>query len=529
MGETNLGTINTIRNGLATLNECETQEMEGVNCGAGGHLDGLNELLNFTTTNQCLASQNDFEEAGITIPNCPGPNTDLSGLDNTHPTVGTFAIYTGENDSFIANLASSYLNSSSVGRFNLILPKDHREMLKSRPELLNILNSSRVNIVEVDTMPSVGRWMQDSFQFTSLNGKPAIYQLSHKYEAGTEFEHRLACDLARKCDIPYYVPSDLVESGLEVESNLNGGGNLEVLPGGTFYTGTIQSEGYPFNNPEGAELPYSSPNQDMRRKALEASGNSVLDLDVSFLKVAHVDEIINIVKTNKAAPCDYAVLMASPRKAFELMEAAAMERDGSGFRFNLTDILFPLLHAEEEQESEVTVNRCTGHDYMDLYNEGAVEVIRDERVSEVYSKDCINGEPIEEYVGSSEYEILKRENLSQTLPVNISQIMEDNKAALIIELQRTTACQSPEIIEIPVFFRDGLSYTPDLVNGVVETSGTSPSSMLLPRSYFEPFDSYVSEQLQQVGVKSSFIHDMGYHLRNGEVHCGTNSARICNL
>ena len=33
--------------------------------------------------------------------------------------------------------------------------------------------------------------------------------------------------------------------------------------------------------------------------------------------------------------------------------------------------------------------------------------------------------------------------------------------------------------------------------------------------------------MSEIGVKTTFVHDMGYHLKQGEVHCGSNSARVC--
>ena len=80
-----------------------------------------------------------------------------------------------------------------------------------KPDLVKLLNSKRVNIVYVDTMPSVDRWMQDSFQFTTINSKPALYQLEHGREAESELALRLACNLARSCDIPYYIPPHMVD------------------------------------------------------------------------------------------------------------------------------------------------------------------------------------------------------------------------------------------------------------------------------------------------------------------------------
>lgn len=525
---TNLGTLNTVRNGFATLKECSRESGGQYNCKAGP-LDSLKDVLSYTTTNQCLATKADFKEKKLSIPHCPDGNGQLSGLDNTHPTVGTFALYTGSNDNFIHNLASSYLNGSAVGRFNLVLPKSQIDNLKKNSDLIKILNSPRVNIVEVETMPKVDKWMQDSFQFATVNGKPAIYQLEHFREQGSDFENRLACELAKKCDIPYYIPPDMVDPTNKDLNSLNSGGNLEILPGGTFYTGIIKTDGFDRNLPGGEKVPFRTKFQEIQKKSLETSGNKVLELDTSFLSVGHVDEIINIVKTNKPSPCDYAVLLASPKKAFDLMEESANKITKKSTFIRLQDFIFPVAHAQLVPLVLPTENKCTRNSYYNLSDRGRNQIMNSKEVDTIYNDYCIDGEPIESYVTSNEFQILKRENLLQSEPANIAKIMEENKKALIEELKSSTQCESPQVIEIPVFFRNGLSYTPDLVNGVVETPPGSPSNVYLPRTYFKPFDDYVRGELSKFGVDTNFVHDMGYHLQQGEVHCGTNTARICNL
>ncbi|MDA9793054.1 protein-arginine deiminase domain-containing protein [Bacteriovoracaceae bacterium] len=530
--ETNLGTLNTIKTGFATLKECESTD-KGLGTCPGNPLQGLEDLLNFTTTNQCIASKSHFKNHEVSIPKCPGSNDQIKGLDNTFPTAGIFALYTGDNDSFIHNLVSNYLEGNEAGRFNLVLPKSKMSLLRNNPELIKVLNSSRVNIIPVDTMPSVDRWMQDSFQFLSVNGKPALYQLEHFRETGTPIKNRLACELARKCNLPYFIPPDMVDPLNKDYNSLNSGGNLEVLPGGTFYTGIIKTEGFHRNLRGNAKVPFRTKFQNIQKKSLESSGNKVLELDTSFLSVGHVDEIINIVKTSNSAPCDYAVLMASPEKAFELMEQTADKVDklkkDTSFLFHFGDLFVSSAYAQNIIISDSATNRCSEHSYSSLNRDGSNTVISKEQTETIYKNSCIDGEPIERYVNSNEYKILKRENLDSDSPASIKQIMNENRVALIDELRKTTKCNSPQIIPIPVFFRNGLSYTPDLVNGVVHTPPGEPSNVILPRSYFNPFDKYVKEELKKYGVSTTLVHDMGYHLKQGEVHCGTNSARICNL
>lgn len=530
--DTNLGTLHTIKNGFATVKECESVGGSPTTICNTELYKQLGGMIEFSTTNQCIASKAQIQASGQKIQKCPDSIDDIRGLDNTYPNGGMFALYTGNNDSFIHDLANNYLKDG-VGKFNLVLPKGNISALITNKKLVKILNNKRVNIVEVDTMPSVDRWMQDSFQFTSINGKPAIYQLEHFSEKGNDFANRLACELARKCNVPYYVPPDMINPNMQDYNSLNSGGNLEVLPGGTFYRGIIKTEGYgrhvDYTN---ATFPWQTKAQKIQKKALEKAGNKVLDLDTSFLSVGHVDEIINIVKTNQPAPCNFAVMLASPDKAFELMEQSALSIDSStslNYKTKFIDMFFPVAYAGIAliPKSKPVPKACQINSYRNLFTEGNNSVLSDERINQVYSMNCIDDQSIDEFLKSREYQILKRENIDKNSPTAINKIIKENERLIIQELKVSSGCQNPKIIHIPVFFRDGLSYTPDLVNGVVQTPANSPSKVILPRSYFKPFDTYVKVELNKLGVKTTFAHDMGYHLSQGEVHCGSNSARIC--
>ena len=151
-------------------------------------------------------------------------------------------------------------------------------------------------------------------------------QLEHSLESksGMQLEERIACLVAKECNIPYFIPPDMVDKDNKEINDLNSGGNLEILPNGTFYMGVRKQEVR-----EGRRI---TSFQKKQRALLKKNGNRVLELDVSFLVVGHVDEIVNTVKTQGDPPCNYAVLIADPVKAFELMEKGRWHRSFLFFR-----------------------------------------------------------------------------------------------------------------------------------------------------------------------------------------------------
>lgn len=541
--ERTLGTINSINNGFGTIEECGNSH-ENIGCDRGTVDNILESILDLTTQNQCIASRDEFDRMGIDIPECPGPGESLRGLDHSYPSGGMFALYTGDNSGFLQDLVTEYLDDSPAGTFNLVLPRTHINELESDSALVEVINNSRVNIIMVETMPAVKRWMQDSFVFGTLDEKPAIYQLDHFAETGRQLEDRLACQIAKSCDVPYLVPPDMVDPTNSNQNSLNSGGNLEVLPGGTVYRGTIQSDGFGGRHLEpNAQIPFETSAQRIQREALEEAGNRVLDIDVSFLQVGHVDEIVSVVQTDRASPCDFAVLLASPEKAFELMETEAQASGGdstssetsSGYLNNFRSFFMAEAHAgatslaARRRSDDPRDESCRETSYTQLATEGATQRINPQRVEEIYNSNCMNGRHISSFVESDDYEILKRTNLEGSLPErpSITSIMQRNRELILTELTETTGCEEIPVVDVPVFFQGGLSYAPDLVNGVVHTNANNTSSIIMPRTYFRPFDDYMEEELSKLGVGSIFVHSVGYHNLQGQVHCGTNTARIC--
>ena len=479
-GTTNLATINTIRNGFATVNECQ-RCYTGESCFDESFKLLLEEDLELVTIGQCIASLEDYKEEGMEVPKCPEDLNDIKGLDNTHPSGGIFALYTGDNSLFLKDLISNYFENDKAGKFNLVLPREHVEALKKEPALVKLLNSKRVNIVYVETMPSVGRWMQDSFQFTTIDAKPALYQLEHGRENRDKIELRLACKLARNCDIPYYIPPDMVHPYNAESDDLNSGGNLEVLPGGTFLSGVRKY-------PEGGDIRIERTRfQDIQKRSLRQSGNRVLEIDTSFLQVGHVDEIFNFVKTDRPAPCDFAVMMASPEKAFELLEEAASGKGSIVSQLHPVSFFISLAYAGLRVNSSIP---CAQYTERKLELRSISHPVSENEMAEMKIDKCIDGMTVQSFVRSRTYSIIKRQNMDawrnhytvweyqpeeeewKEVSMQIqgaNHALGENRALITEELKQTTGCKDPPIIEIPVFFRNGLSYTPNLVNGVVQT------------------------------------------------------------
>ncbi|MCF8059891.1 MAG: protein-arginine deiminase domain-containing protein [Bacteriovoracaceae bacterium] len=545
--------MNSIQNGFGNIEECEQTEQDISSCGLSAIDDSLSGLLNLTTMNQCIASTESYQNSGIEVPECPNTDDGIKGLDHSFPSGALFGLYSGNNSAFLTDLITNYFSDNPIGKFNVVLPRDLIYSLKQDQALINLLNNPRINIIDVETTPNVDRWMQDSFEFLTLDGKPALYQLEHQREYGSNYEERLACQIAKSCDIPYFIPPDMVDPLNKDFNSINSGGNLETLPGGTIYRGVLKTSGYRFNqaSPD-RTYPIVSPAQIKQRTAFEAAGNRVLDLDTSFLEVGHVDEIINIVKTNRPAPCDFAVMLASPEKAFELMEGevgsesaprtsprpVSRPRNNQG---SVKPTLFENIFLSKAYAGAMALNpipreelspadsRCAEVSYRSLKMEYADRAINQSEINDIYSRNCIDNRSVETFVNSDEYQILKRINLEEGPEgaSSISQIMENNKRELLAELAQTSGCSNPPVIDVPVFFRKGLSYAPDLVNGVVHPNNSGTSTIIMPRTYFKPFDDYVENELAALGVRGTFAHDMGYHLLWGQVHCGTNTARIC--
>ncbi len=262
---------------------------------------------------------------------CPQEANSISGMDSRYPVGGIFISYTGSNQKFIKDLAKATQRQNPDGIMNLIVPQDKIEELLVDKQLQNLVKSVALNFIPVAAKSSYTKWTRDLFEWVFWNNTPALLHLNYGDESDLPLKKTISCELSRQCSVPLLVPSQLSSEKDNLEGiGIDSGGNIDTLPVNIFYMGVIATPGFDNKRdqkiqkmhlmPPKNNYPVESPSQKRLREALLASGKKVINLDISFLYIGHVDEIINVVKTNERAPCDFSLLVASPRKAVELIE-----------------------------------------------------------------------------------------------------------------------------------------------------------------------------------------------------------------
>lgn len=92
---------------------------------------------------------------------------------------------------------------------------------------------------------------------------------------------------------------------------------------------------------------------------------------------------------------------------------------------------------------------------------------------------------------------------------------------IAVQLQKECSVKSEDILYLPGLFEFGGAKTPSLVNGLLAEGKfimTDPCSPALR--------DYTAEKFKQTSAQPLFIPAWdGYHVRGGEIHCGTNALR----
>lgn len=106
---------------------------------------------------------------------------------------------------------------------------------------------------------------------------------------------------------------------------------------------------------------------------------------------------------------------------------------------------------------------------------------------------------------------------------HIQHILDETRAHLCEGL----GVDDNDFIEIPVLFKDGVAVIPNCVNGLI-----CNGHVILPNPFGpwvdgeDAFATAIRVALTALGVKVHFVDNWEpYHLRDGEVHCGTNAIR----
>jgi len=399
----------------------------------------------------------------------------------------------------------------------------------------------KIKLVETESWT----WQQDYFEsfVDTKTGNPVLRRLESYDRAGGDLKSMAS--KAQSCGI---VEGDGLKSFKNPDGKtiLNGemGGNIEGLPGGICMIGDNQDPEF----------------------ALQFCGNkdNLISLDVSWLNVGHVDELFKVIPTNRPgvpAECNFSLLIASPRKALELLDKPSA-RDHKFF----TDFSFSNQSEIESFRSSRTSSRV-GSKLCELYSNNIIPLRKKEESPQNQDSQgakkafyqlidlFINKSHAGVILGSGEETVCKVETItngefkkaiseSKHKKFNelVQKTLDDSKDKIIKKiLERLPHCASfIQVVEVPDLFygpvkvnNDGTeelarpgtsgSFMPNPTNSVV-----SNQTLILPDPQNGLFKEYLGDEMKNLGIKSTFIDTWDYsHLGDGNLHYSTHSIPYC--
>lgn len=316
------------------------------------------------------------------------------------------------------------------------------------------------------------------------------------------------------------------------------GGNIESLPAGICLTGNNMSEEY--------------------LKQWCRDPQMAVKVDTEWLTVGHVDELVKLIPSDdKAAPCNFSIMTASPEKALDLLKNDPNEdfytynlsKDDSSethLKSKLTNMYFPgevmcklyqdSIRSMEEQEKanspsykiknawllDLIFSPALAYDYPGAICEQELERM----------KKITNGQYYRALIAD--------DDLRETNRI-VQNKMNQAKKDITRQLKRfLPQCGEPRFIDVPnIFVTDGLvdgekgkelplpgsgnSILPNPTNSVVANK-----TVIFPDPNNATFKAYLKREIEKTKIRASFVDTWdASHLGHGNLHCITNSFRYC--
>lgn len=263
-------------------------------------------------------------ESGIGFPS-PSPRYKLGTKNPTPEEKKAAEVAEATSRNFVADTVVAALKRSERRPPLIFLPVSDATMYEIQLRVLAMTPKAnqamwQKALVQIKDVPREGEiprsaWQQDYFKsLINEKGQAELRYLEY-YGRGTEkFANQLFDKMAEACP--------LLKKGADIEEppkrarrgdwqNAYLGGNIIGGPMGTCIFGDNQDEEF--------------------GKQFCPDTSKHVRLPVSWLTVGHVDEVVNIVpRPAGKAPCDFAVLLSSPKAAVKAMEA---DPSGKFFEF----------------------------------------------------------------------------------------------------------------------------------------------------------------------------------------------------
>ena len=494
-------------------------------------------------------------------PLCPDSGSTL--LDETYPTQA-FVMSNGPSFKGFPppskehlNVTKNYINTivksydyQNVPQIMLALSTEsefefYKKNLRSELEKKNINPDQIERIVgQLTHMKSPNyTWQQDYFEsFVDLKtGKPVVrhidsYSVRMKKHATTQM-----AATGSQCGIE---EGDSIKSDNKSFASGEMGGNIEGAPGGFCLVGNNQGKDF--------------------TKSFCGKEENIINLNVSWLSVGHVDEIFkivpNLIEDGRPRECKFSLMAASPQKALDLLKdkqfanrpffdfpASTSEedledlRDSRSNEYNGTNFkLCKYLNGAGKAHPKTKQQQSSGSQGKTVFTELLMSTANAEFKSP-FKKECEGN--VTSVSNEEMYEQMM--NDTETLKLNVAiQESIDNDVAVIKAkiLSRLPQCAKYfDVINVPNYFEGGPlikdasgkgslpqhgnvnAYLPNPTNSVLMNE-----TLLFPDAGNSAYSDYLISEMKKRKVKSDFIATWDYaHLGMGNIHCSSHSLPYC--
>lgn len=449
--------------------------------------------------------------------------------------------------SFTADVVEKILRASGDNTPVIILPVKNNTLdrIKERIDGLSVSDEQKAkwkaSLKQVSNNSYI--WQQDYMQpyIDPQTGRIILRQVEKETRGNMFFDQVM--DGAKGCGFEKGAPL----TGSELASGMLGG-NIETLPGGICLLG---------DDAFSSEEKY----QDYKKQAC-GSAKEAIRVPTSWLQVGHTDEVIKVIRNNKSkAPCDFAVTLASPDKALELMKKnpqdlfynfARTEGESNPHfvvrkRENLTklqgsqNLCRKYAMAKESQsippenskgESVRGVSKLTPSQKNNPSRAIASDFAEDEEENKIFDQ-CAQMTNAEAYKLITQDEQFKKYN--QLVQSKMNSLRGDVQSQL---KNRFPQCQV-EIVDVPNLFfgtelvkksggdelplAQGNSILPNPTNSI-----SINDTLISPEPTNASFRKYLVGEYTKRGLKTEFVDTYEYaHIRRGNLHCATNTIHTC--
>jgi hypothetical protein len=323
------------------------------------------------------------------------------------------------------------------------------------------------------------------------------------------------------------------------ETIVNGmfGGNIEGGPGGLCLLGDDH---------------FADGQWDEYAKSACANSKAIVKVPTKFLSVGHVDEVVTTVRVpGKKAPCDFAILVASPREGLKALrknpKAQAVSYAGADQKTNYERTLYQAERLAPSPFEDV----CQAY-FNQRENRSIESKARSRSVSWVdrlipralaETKPGAGGaqDGCDQVPSGDLAEAIQKDPelgpYNESIQKDLDRFKQDYAAAL---KAANPTCGEPTLIDVPDLFhgktveKDGkiVAAEGDSWNGLsVYANPTNDvqigKTVLLPDPGNENFRHALNEKLEALGLKTDYVDTFFAHAKQGNLHCSTNVIRYC--